>query len=102
MQIKVRWYEHTEAMKKKINAFHPKAFRRLLGITFHQHITSVAKDIKHVIQTGSGTNSNPFGSTDRLMGIVKSCKLRQLGHVTRHDRCTKDVLQCCVKGNRGR
>ena len=68
-----------------------RCYRRLLGISYRDHITNV--EVKRRI-------SQAIGPHQDLLQIVKNRKLRWYGHVTRHQGLTKTILQGTVEGGR--
>ena len=70
-----------------------RCLRRLLGISYLDHITNeeVRRRTEQVI-----------GPHDDLLATVKQRKLRWFGHVTRGSGLAKTVLQGTVRGGRRR
>ena len=80
-------------LEKKIQAMEMRCFRRLLGISYKDHITN--EDVKRQIEREIG----PY--TD-LLSSVKRRKLKWYGHITRSSGLTKIFLQGTVSGGRRR
>ena len=80
-------------LEKRIQAFEMRCYRRLLGISYKDHITN--EEVKRRIKSEIG----PF--TD-LLTIVKQRKLKWYGHVTRSAGLAKTILQGTVQGRRRR
>ena len=70
-----------------------RCFRRLLGISYKDHITNeeVRNRIRQVV-----------GPYEELLTVVKRRKLQWYGHVTRTSGLAKTFLQGTVKGRRRR
>ena len=81
----------TAQLQKKIQAFEMRCYRKLLGISYKEHVTNdtVRKRIKDAI-----------GKFDDLLTVVKSRKLKWFGHVTRSEGLSKTILQGTVPGSR--
>ena len=83
----------TANLQKKIQAMELRCYRRLLGISYKDHITNeeILKTItKHV------------NNYENLLTTVKKIKLRWYGHVTRTNGLSKTTLQGTVPGGRKR
>ena len=63
----------TRDLEKRIKATEMRCFRRLLGISYNDHITNEEVRRKKIQQ--------PIGPFDGLMTTVKICKLKWYGHV---------------------
>ena len=83
----------TADLAKRIQAMEMRCLRRLLGISYLDHITNeeVRRRTEQVI-----------GPHDDLLATVKQRKLRWFGHVTRGSGLAKTVLQGTVRGGRRR
>ena len=70
--------------------FGMRCYRRLLNISYKDHVTNeeVHRKIKAAI-----------GKYDELLTLVKKQKLRLFGHVSRSSGLAKTTLQGTVKGN---
>ena len=68
-----------------------RCFRRLLGISYKDHVTNeeVRNAVRHAI-----------GPYEDLITTVRKRKLRWYGHITRSTGLAKMVLQCTVQGGR--
>ena len=82
----------TIELEKRLQ-FEIRCYRRLLDISYMDHVTSeeVRKKIKVAI-----------AEYDKLLIMVKKWKLRWFGHVTRSSGSAKMILQSTVKGKRRR
>ena len=80
-------------IKRRLQAFEYKSYRRLLHISYRDHVTN-----EHVRQTVE----NFVGPQEPLLATVKRRKLAFYGHVTRHSSLCKTVLQGTVEGGRKR
>ena len=83
----------TADTERRIRAVEMRCFRRLLGISYRDHITN--EEVKRRIQDEIG----PY--TD-LLTTVRQRKLKWYGHVTRSRGLAKTILQGTVKGGRRR
>ena len=83
----------TAETERRIKAVEMRCFRRLLGISYKDHITN--EEVKRRIESEIG----PY--TD-LLTTVKQRKLRWYGHVTRSQGLAKTILQGTVEGGRRR
>ena len=83
----------TAELQKKIQAMEMKCYRKVLGISYLEHITneSVRNRIKQEI-----------GEHDDLLTIVMKRKMSWFGHVSRKSGMEKTILQGTVKGGRRR
>ena len=80
-------------MERKISTVETRFYRRLLGITYRDHITN--DEVRRRI-------SQAIGPYVDLLTIVKTRKLRWYGHVTRSCGLAKTILQGTVEGGRRR
>ena len=83
----------TADLERKIQAMEMRCFRRLLGITYRDHITN--EEVRNRI-------SLAIGKHDDLLTTVKKRKLKWYGHVTRSKGLAKTILQGTVQGGRRR
>ena len=83
----------TADTERRIKALEMRCFRKLLGITFRDHITN--EEVKRRIQ-------NEIGPYSDLLSIVRRRKLMWYGHVTRSSGLAKTILQGTVPGGRKR
>ena len=83
----------TAELEKRTQAFEMRCYRRLLNISYKDHVTN--KDVRRKIQAATG-------EYDELLTLVKKRKLRWFGHISRSSGITKTILQGTVKGNRKR
>ena len=81
----------TIELQRRIKAVEMRCYRRLLHISYKDHITNEIVCTK--IQTASG----PY---EDLLTTVKKRKLRWFGHVTRSSGLCKKVLQGTVPGEK--
>ncbi len=81
----------TADLEKRIQATEMRCFRRVLRISYKDHITNevVRSRIKQAI--------GPF---EDLLATVKRRKLRWYGHVSRSSGISKTILQGTVQGGR--
>ena len=81
----------TADLEKRITSFEMKCFRRILNITFRDHITNQAvRDRLAPI----------LGNRDDLLTSVKKRKLKWYGHVSRGHGMATTILQGTVPGGR--
>ena len=78
---------------ERIQALEMRYFRKLLGISYRDHITN--EKVKARI-------GNAIGPYEGLLTSVKRRKLKWYGHVTRSSGLAKTVLQGTVQGGRRR
>ena len=83
----------TAEIERKIHTVEMKSFRRLLGISYKDHITN--KEVRSRIRKAIG----PY---EELLSTVKRRKRKWYGHVTRASGLAKTVLQGTVQGERRR
>ena len=84
----------TAELEKRTQAFEMRCYRRLLNISYQDHVTN--EEVRRKIQAA-------IGEYDELLTLVKKRKLRWFGHVSRSSGLAKTVLQGTVKGKkRGR
>ena len=79
----------TAELEIRTQAFDLRCYRRLLNISYKDHVTNeeVRREIQEVI-----------GEYDELLTLVKKWKLRWFGHVSRSSGLAKIFLQGTVKG----
>ena len=80
-------------VREKNAAFEMRCYRRLLNISYKDHISN--EEVRRKIQTA-------IGEYDELLTLVKKRKLRWFGHVSRSSGLAKTILQGTVKGKRKR
>ncbi|KAJ8362161.1 hypothetical protein AAFF_G00391040 [Aldrovandia affinis] len=83
----------TAEIQQRIQSLEMRCYRRLLGISYTQHITNM--EIRQRI-------SQAIGRHDDLLTIMKKRKLRWCGHITRSSGLAKTILQGTVQGGRKR
>ena len=83
----------TAELEKRIQASEMRSFRRLLGVSYKDHVTN--EEVKNKIRQA-------IGSYEDLLTTIKKRKLRWFGHVTRGEGLAKTVLQGTVRGKRKR
>ena len=83
----------TAELEKRTQAFEMRCYRRLLNISYKDHVTN--EEVCRKIQAA-------IGEYDELLTLVKKGKLRCFGHVSRSSGSAKTILQGTVKGKRGR
>ena len=83
----------TAELKKRTQAFEMRCYRRLLNISYKDHVTN--EEVRRKIQAA-------IEEYDELLTLVKKRKLRWLGNVSRSSGLAKTILQSTVKGKRGR
>ena len=83
----------TAELQKRITAVEMRCFRRLLGISYKDHITN--EEVRNRI-------NQHIGQHDDLLTTIKKRKMKWYGHVTRADGLAKTILQGTVQGKRGR
>ena len=83
----------TAELEKKTQAFEMRCYRRLLNISYKDHVTN--EEVRRKIQAA-------IREYDELLTLVKKRKLRWFGHVSRSSGLAKTILQGTVKGKRKR
>ena len=83
----------TAELEKRTHAFEMRCYRRLLNISYKDHVTN--EEVRRKIQAA-------IGEYDELLTLVKKRKLRWFGHVSRSSGLAKTILQGTVKGKRKR
>ena len=78
---------------RRIQAIEMRCYRRLLNISYKDHVTN--EEVRNRIQ-------NATGVYDGLLAMVKKRKLRWYGHISRSSGMAKTILQGTVKGARRR
>ena len=78
-------------LEKRKQAFEMRCYRRLLNISYKDHVTN--EEVRRKIKTA-------IGIYDELLALVKKLKLRRFGHVSRSSGLAKTILQGTVKGKR--
>ena len=77
----------------EFQAFEMRCYRRLLNISYKDHVTN--EEVRRKIQAA-------IGEYDELLTLVKKRKLRWFSHVSRSSGLAKTILQGTVKGKRKR
>ena len=80
-------------IERRTRALEMRCFRRLLNISYKDHVTS--EEVRNRIQNAIGVHGD-------LLTMVKKRKLRWHGHISRASGMAKTVLQRTVKGARRR
>ena len=83
----------TAELEKRTQAFEMRCYRRLLNISYKDHVTN--EEVRRKIQAA-------IGEYNELLTLVKKRKLRWFGHVSRSSGLAKTILQGTVKGKRKR
>ena len=83
----------TAEIERRIQALEMRCYRRLLNISYKDHVTN--EEVRNRIQ-------NAIGVHDDLPTMVKKRKLRWYGHISRSSGMAKTILQGTVKGARRR
>ena len=83
----------TAELEKKPQAFEMRCYRRLLNISYKDHVTN--EEVRRKIQAA-------IGEYDELLTLVKKRKLRWFGHISRSSGLANTILQGTVKGQRKR
>ena len=83
----------TAEIERRIQALEMRCYRRLLNISYKDHMTN--EEVRNRIQNATGMH-------DDLLTMVKKRKLRWYGHISRCFGMVKTVLQGTMKGARRR
>ena len=81
----------TAELERRTQAFELRCYRRLLNISYKDHVTN--EDVRRKILAA-------IGKFDELLTLVKKWKLIWFGHVSRSSGLAKTILQDTVQGNR--
>ena len=81
----------TAELQRRIQAMEMRSYRRILSISYKDHVTN--KEVRAKIQQAVGPHED-------LLTIVNRRKMQWYGHVSRSSGLTKTVLQGIVKGVR--
>ena len=81
----------TAELQRRIQAMEMRCYRKILRISFKDHVTS--EEVRVKIQQAIGPHED-------LLMIVKRRKLQWYGHVSRSSGLTKTILQDTVKEGR--
>ena len=74
----------TAKLEKRMQAFEMRYYRRLLNISYKDHVTY--EEVRRKIQAA-------IGEYGELLALVKKRKLRWFGHVSRSSGLAKIILQ---------
>ena len=77
-------YTLAAELEKRTQAFEMRCYRRLLNISYKDHVTN--REVRRKIQAA-------IGEYDELLTLVKKRKLRWFGHVSRSSGLAKTILQ---------
>ena len=83
----------TAEIKRRIQALEMRCYRRLLNISYKDHVTN--EEVRNRIQNATGVHYD-------LVTMVKKWKLRWYGHISRSCGMSKTILQETEKGTRRR
>ena len=83
----------TAEIEKRTQAFEMRCYRRLLNISYKNHVTS--EEARRKIQAA-------IGEYNELLTLVKKQKLRWFGYVSMSSGLERTILQGTVKGKRKR
>ena len=83
----------TAELQKKIQAVEMRCFRRVLGISYTDHVTN--EEVRRTI-------TQHVKNYEDLLTTVKKRKMKWYGHVTRASGLSKTILQGTVQGGRKR
>ena len=81
----------TEELQSRIQATEIRCYRKILHISYKDHVTN--KEVRAKIQQATGPHED-------LLTTVKRCKLQWYGHVPHSSGLAKTILQGTVKGGR--
>ena len=81
----------TAELEKRTQAFEMRCYRRLLNISYNDHVTY--EEVRRKIQAA-------IGEYDELLTLVKKRKVSWFGHISRSSGLAKTLLQGTVKGKR--
>ena len=81
----------TAELQRRIQAMEKRCYRKILRISYKDHVTN--EEVRAKIQQATGPHED-------LRTIVKRRKLQWYGHVSRSSGLAKTILQGTVKGGR--
>ena len=81
----------TAELEKRMQAFEMRCYRRLLNISYKDHVTN--EELRRKIQAA-------IREYDKLLTLVKKRKLRWFGRVSRSSGLAKTILHGTVKGKK--
>ena len=81
----------TAELQRRIQAMEMRCYRKILHISYRDHVTS--EEVRAKIQQAIGPHED-------LLTFVKRLKLQWYGHVSRSSGLAKTILQDTVKGGR--
>ena len=81
----------TEKLQRRIQAMEMRCYRKILHISYKDHVTNEEVRAK---------NQQAIGPHENLLTIVKRHKLQWYGHVSRSAGLAKTILQGTVEGGR--
>ena len=81
----------TAELENRTHSFEMRCYRRLLNISYKDHVTN--EEVRRKIQ-------GAIGKYDELLTLIKKRKLRWFGHISRSAGLAKTILQGTVKGKR--
>ena len=83
----------TAEIERRIQALEMRCYRRLLNISYKDHVTN--EEVRNGIQKANGVH-------DDLLTMIKKRILRWYGHISRSPGMAKTILQGTMKGARKR
>ena len=83
----------TADTERRIQAMEMKCLRKLLGITYRDHISN--EEVRN-------RTRQAIGPHEGLLTTVKRRKLKWYGHITRSSGLAKTILQCTLQGGQRR
>ncbi|KAK2173277.1 hypothetical protein NP493_887g01019 [Ridgeia piscesae] len=83
----------TAYTERRIQAMEMRCLRKLLGITYRDHISN--EEVRNITRQANGPHED-------LLTTVKRSKLKWYGHITRSSGLAKTILQGTVQGERRR
>ena len=81
----------TAEPQRRIQAMEMRCYRKILRISYKDHVTNEEVRAKY---------QQEIGPHEDFLNIVKRCKLKWYGHVSRSSDLSKVILQVTVKGGR--
>ena len=81
----------TEELQRRIQAMEMRCYRKILRISYKDHVTS--EEVCAMIQQAIGQHKD-------LLTVVKRCKLQWYEHISCSLGLAKTILQGTVKGGR--
>ena len=81
----------TAELQRRIQVVEMRCYRKILRISYKDHVTD--EEVRAKVQQA-------IGPPEDLLAVVKRCKLKWYGHVSRSSSLDRTIVQGTVKGGR--